>query len=242
MRPPAAAWGARDPAPLARGTWRAGDLVLKPLDMPEPALRWQAEALAGVAAEGFRLAVPLHSRGGDLVVDGWTAWPYLEGEHAPRWSEIVEAGERLHRALAGIPRPDAVLDARSDGWAVADRMAWEELPVPPDLRDLCAVRRPVGARAQLIHGDLGGNVLFAPGAPPAIIDFSPYWRPPEYASALVRVDAVLWHAAPLALLDAADPQMLLRALLFRLLAARDPQALRASSAAAIALVRAIAAG
>jgi len=33
------------------------------------------------------------------------------------------------------------------------------------------------APSQLIHSDLGGNVLFHDQLPPAIIDFSAYWRP-----------------------------------------------------------------
>jgi hypothetical protein len=55
----------------------------------------------------------------------------------------------------------------------------------------CGSARP----AQLVHADLGGNVLFAPGLAPAIIDFSPYWRPPGYAEAVAAVDAFLWFGA-----------------------------------------------
>ncbi len=92
---------------------------------------------------------------------------------------------------------------------------------------LLAARRPVSAPAQLIHGDLAGNVLFADGLPPAVIDFSPYWRPKGYASSIIVTDAVVWHSADLALLTSAmdsrdDVQLLVRALLFRLLAERDP--------------------
>jgi hypothetical protein len=86
--------------------------------------------------DDFR-AAPLRCRDGELVVDGWTAWPRLAGAHAPRWAEILAVGERLHRALAGEERRVEVLDARTDGWARADRIAWGEQPagdfagVPP---------------------------------------------------------------------------------------------------------------
>jgi hypothetical protein len=33
--------------------------------------------------------------------------------------------------------------------------------------------RPIGLPSQLVHGDITGNVLFAQGRPPAVIDFSP---------------------------------------------------------------------
>jgi uncharacterized protein (TIGR02569 family) len=84
-----------------------------------------------------------------------------------------------------------------------------------------AALRPVRLEAQLIHGDLGGNVLFAEGEPPAVIDFSPYWRPAGLALAVAAVDALLWSGAAPAILDelAAQPeldQLLARALVYRL--------------------------
>ena len=75
--------------------------------------------------------------------------------------------------------------------------------------------------AQLIHGDLGGNVLFAPGQPPAVIDFSPYWRPVGLALAVAAVDALTWSGADPAILDqlGGEPelgQLLARAHVYRL--------------------------
>jgi uncharacterized protein (TIGR02569 family) len=89
------------------------------------------------------------------------------------------------------------------------------------VRSVLAALRPVRLEAQLIHGDLGGNVLFAEGEPPAVIDFSPYWRPAGLALAVAAVDALLWSGAAPAILDelAAQPeldQLLARALVYRL--------------------------
>jgi uncharacterized protein (TIGR02569 family) len=226
--------------------WRAGEVVLKPLDMPIEELAWQAELLRGVACDGFRVAPPLRSRDGELVVEGWTASPLLAGAHAPRWRDILAVGERFYRALAAVERPSAILDARTDGWARADRIAWGEAPAAdfarvPEVAHLLAARRPVGAPAQLIHGDLSGNVLFADGLPPAVIDLSPYWRPVGYAAAIVAVDAVLWYDAGAELLSTVarvqdGPQLLVRALLYRLLATRDPAAAASGYRRAIAFV------
>ena len=85
---------------------------------------------------------------------------------------------------------------------------------------LAAALRPVSAPSQLIHGDLGGNVLFHDRLPPAILDFSAYWRPVAFASAIVVVDALVWEGADARLLDAVGPiedfgQYLVRALIFR---------------------------
>lgn len=127
------------------------------------------------------------------------------------------------------------LDRREDCWAVGDRVAWQEAEVDivPALREpyraLTAFLGPRPAdRSQLVHGDLTGNVLFAPGLALAVIDFSPYWRPPAFGEAVVVADAVLWHGAGAGLLgdvvDDSGPgflQYVARALLFRLVTASE---------------------
>lgn len=71
--------------------------------------------------------------------------------------------------------------------------------------------------SQVVHGDLSGNVLFADGAPPAVIDLTPYWRPAAFAAAVVVVDALVWGGGDPSLLRRVDHQLLLRAELRRLL-------------------------
>jgi hypothetical protein len=48
-----------------------------------------------------------------------------------------------------------------------------------------------------------------------VIDFAPYWHPPEYAAAIVVADALCWEDAPPELADAVARQYLLRALIYR---------------------------
>ena len=75
--------------------------------------------------------------------------------------------------------------------------------------------------AQVIHGDLGGNVLRAPGLPDAVIDWPPYFRPRGFALAVTAGDAVCWEGAPVDLLDRWSDvpewdQLLLRAVVYRI--------------------------
>ncbi len=224
----------------AGSTWSAGGLVLKPVDDAVEAA-WVADVLADLVEDGFRVNRPVGSGTGTWVVDGWAAWTRLEGEHGTsgRWDDVLRVGERLSAALRGVPRP-AFLDSRTHAWAVGDRIAWGEHPLVvahevlrPLAERLAALVRPELLPGQVVHGDLAGNVLFAPGLAPGVIDFTPYWRPARFCQAIVAVDAVLWHRAPAGLLTTVPggehrTSLLARAGLYRLIASdrlaadRDP--------------------
>jgi uncharacterized protein (TIGR02569 family) len=200
----------------------AEHLVLKQVE-DEAESVWVAETLAALRPVGYRVARPVRAADGRWIFDGWAATERVAGNPAPaRRHEVLAAGRVFHRAIAHLPRP-VMLDQRTHLWARADRLAWgEEVPTAgSELVDALLARlQPVTQPAQVVHGDLGGNVLFASGLPPAIIDFSPYFRPPGWALAVVVVDAVVWGRAGFELVDALEPdereQMLARATLFRL--------------------------
>ena len=236
MAPPRSvldAWGVSHPQPLPGGqgqAFRAGPLVLKPTTEPAQAT-WLAETLADVHAGGaLRLTRPARSGTGRWVVDGWAAWHWLEGQPRPdRWDEVLDVSRRFHRAVARVPWDPALV--ASHRWAMADRVAWGELAadLPEAVRPLLDRRRPVELPRQLVHGDLGGNVLFHDALAPAVIDVSPFWRPHGYADAIVVADAVAWQSAGDELVERLvrrqGDQLLLRAVLFRV--AADPRVLAA---------------
>lgn len=222
------AWAVTEPSRLDGGqglSFSAGGLVLKPAGDLALAV-WLAEVLDKVSADGVRVIRPVRSRSEQWVVDGWSAWQWLEGEHRlDAWDEILEVSARFHRAVADVRWSPAVV--ASHRWAVADRVAWGEADadLPALVEPLLARRRPVDLPCQLVHGDLGGNVLFADSQPPAVIDVSPYWRPAGYADAIVVADAVAWagadHDVVERLLSRQGEQLLMRAVLFRV--ATDPE-------------------
>jgi len=217
-----------DPAPLPGGqgtSWRAGAIVLKPANTQGEEL---AALVAGLPEDGFRVARPLAAIDGRFVVPGWSAWRWIDGCHADdRWEEVVALSERLVRVLADRPRP-AFLEGLDDPWIRAGHVAFGRAPVDPyrhraDVAALLPVLRPMAeTTSQLIHNDLAGNVLFDDPRPPAVIDFTPAWRPAGYQTAVVVADALLWHGAGPALAERASAlvedfdQLFARAILFRL--------------------------
>lgn len=203
--------------------------MLKPVSHVVEA-EWVADVLAVLPAHGYRLSRPVPTGTGGWTEAGWTAWRFVEGVHdfRGRWPEVVATSGRFHAVLRAVQRP-AFLDDRDDNSSRGDRAAWnDEVPgvVHEELRalveELAAFRTPTQLRSQVIHGDLTGNVLFARGEPPAIIDFVPYWRPAEFALAVVVADAIAWHQADFDLVRLIPPvaerrSLLARAALYRLI-------------------------
>ena len=215
--------------------FRIADAVFKPVTNRLEA-EWIGGVLQNLREDEVRVGRPIRATGDEFVVDGWTAWQWVEGSATThRWDQVVTVGDRFHRSLRNVAKP-SFLDARKHQWAIGDRMAFgeQECVVPSAIGEQVASLRAVIAQNQLpsqvIHGDLTGNVLLAEDLPPAIIDFSPYFRPVGYATAVIVVDAIVWFGAPFTLselIEPADrrPDLLARALIFRLAAAAlDPTA------------------
>lgn len=233
LRPPPQrvleAFGVNGPALNLTGgrgdSWGTAGAVLKPVG-DEPEATWISAFASRVEQRGFRIARPMASGDGHWVIEGWCAWERVAGEHrTDLWSEMLEAAAAFHRAVSNEAKPE-FLDRRADRWRIADRIAWGDLPATEfegteHVGRLLRARRPLSLPSQLVHGDLVGNVLFADGLPPAIIDLSLYWRPVGYSAALVVADALAWEGAQPSIIELIEhfegwPQLLLRAAIFRI--------------------------
>ena len=227
------------------GGWRCGEVVLS-IVADNARAAWSARVRETLFVDGVRLARPVRSTDGRYVVSGWRADTFVAGTPEPRHDEVVSAAVRLHEATGKLERPRFLTQAPTAPWGdvdvfiAADRAAWEERPfqsVPPGARtapptadgrrsieltnQLATLRRPTKSPNQLVHGDLYGTVLFIGTAAPGITDITPYWRPASWAAGVVVVDALSWGEADDGLIERWNalpewPQMLLRALMFRL--------------------------
>jgi uncharacterized protein (TIGR02569 family) len=227
------------------GGWRCGEVVLS-LVADHARAAWSAKVRETLFVDGVRLARPVRSTDGRFVVSGWRADTFVAGSPEPRHDEVVSVAVRLHEATAKLERPRFLTQAPVAPWSdvdvfiAADRAAWEDHPlhslpsgarISPGSADgqrsvdlinqLAGLRKPTKSASQLVHGDLYGTVLFAGSAAPGITDITPYWRPASWAAGVVVVDALSWGEADDGLIDRWDalpewPQVLLRALMFRL--------------------------
>ncbi len=227
------------------GGFKCGEVVLSVI-ADHARAAWSAKVRETLFIDGVRLARPVRSTDGRYVVSGWRADTFVAGTPEPRHDEVVSAGVRLHEATAKLERPRFLTQAPVPTWSdvdvfiAADRAAWEDRPLqslPPGARvspgsadgersadllnQLAGLRKPTKSPNQLVHGDLYGTVLFSGTAAPGITDITPYWRPTSWAAGVVVVDALSWGEADDGLIERWDalpewPQMLLRALMFRL--------------------------
>jgi uncharacterized protein (TIGR02569 family) len=193
------------PTPLEVGrnkrTYRSGKIVLKSIDSVEEN-NWLAEIFSQLPKnKNVRVPRPIQSASGHWIENGYVAWSYLEGETVKgRHEEKLMACDAFHEMLTDIPKPDFI-DAREHSWAIADRIAWQE--VEPDYEEvfmeyiapLVAQLKPLDLPCQLIHGDLGGNFIFHEKLPPGVIDITLYWRPADFAKAIILVNTV-WDPEP----------------------------------------------
>lgn len=206
--------------------FRIDDVVLKPIKNSIE-VSWIADIYQSLTSDKFRVPKPIRAKDGSWIYKGWTASEFLEGEHRPgHYAEAIETSKAFHRALANIPKPNW-FDQKTDVFAISDRIAWGELPLPDfeianePLKRIFSLLRKNNLPNQLIHGDWGtGQILFHDTLPPAVLDMTPYFRPADYPIADMLIGAIAHEGADPSVLDLGKnivnfDQLLLRALIFR---------------------------
>ncbi len=172
--------------------------IIKPIDSSEEA-NWLAETFSALEEPtDIRIQRPVRSVNGNWIENGYVSWTFVEGKNQQgRYAEKVAACEAYNRLVSTIPEP-TFISQRTDPWATADKRVWGELPIEYEPEEMEIVENVlekienVHIPYQIIHGDFNGNILFSDTLQPAIIDYSPYWRPADFAKAIIYIDAVVW--------------------------------------------------
>ncbi len=227
--------------------WLLDTVVLIQVSQPDRAA-WSSRLRENLQVPGVRIVRPVRSTDGRFINAGWRASHYVAGNLAARVDETVAAALRLDTALAEVPIPDIFNQGvdQQDVFAVADKAAWRDehdtvvldpsIPahemvatIVPKVRDL--LRPFVEKRAmQVTHADMLATTIYAGTQPPTVTDIVGVAHPHGYTAAQTIVDALIMNATDARIIDRFSqipelPQLLLRALLYRLYVhALHPQA------------------
>src|SRR3989339_432644 len=206
--------------------FRIGNIVLKPTNNPIET-SWLAEINNNLQSSEFRVPKYLTAQDDSFIFDGWTASEFLEGEHkTDNYAEAIELSKIFHNELKDIKKPDW-FDKKTDVFAIADKIAWGELPLPnfeparKQLENIFESLKENNLPNQLVHGDWGpGQILFSDPLPPAVLDMTPYFRPANYPIADMLLGAVANDNKDISIINLGKnieefDQLLLRALVFR---------------------------
>ncbi len=167
---------------------RFGRVVLAPAGATA-AWSGKVRERASAAAEGVRISRPVRATDGRLVVGGFRASEFVEGEVLARIDEAIAAALRYDDALAGS-QPPAV--ERQDPWAEVDRAIWQGYQPEAD--------------AVVAHLNFLSCLVFSGDAAPTLTDLVPSvgLRPRGFSAALVMVDGLLAGAVDAAVVDRWD--------------------------------------
>ncbi|KAK2745278.1 hypothetical protein FQN57_003973 [Myotisia sp. PD_48] len=229
---------------------RVADTILKPIYTLDEA-KYLCQLLDTLAKNEnksgkYQVAEPLKAQSGDWIVEGWYATrviPGQSGQAGRNWNTVLSASLAFHETLSRLESAcPSFIPARNHKWAKGDKLAWDEdigdsititSEYADQFRQLLDMRKPIqqSLKYQLVHADIASNILLPGkegGHPPGIIDLTFYWRPAEYASAVLVSDGLLWFEAGEDLVRMVGIgeyrlQLLIRALIFRLVVSSEAQ-------------------
>lgn len=180
-------------------SYRFGNIILKKNDGDNTNIDYISEILNEISSRNYRIAKPVISNKGSYLEDGYIAAYYEEGHHIfDNIKETIRISKIFHKDIANY-RIDRMQDANTQ-WSIAMDIIFRQRAIPnyvdSDNLKICLklinkLELPKD-KLQIIHGDIGGNILYHNNLPPCIIDFSPLIAPSKMAEAIALVDYAAW--------------------------------------------------
>lgn len=199
---------------------RVGSMVVSPVIDREVQLV-SCRIRETIRPEFTRLARPIHSTDGRLIVRGYKVTDYIPGVSRTNPDQVIHASFDIDRALKGVEIPRFVdylpdFNEKAAVFRTADHAAWSEKPAevigsyvsnPEFTKDASFISaletiaaifprlEEIDAPRQLMHADMWGTTLIHSSLPPSITDFYLQAHPAGYSAALVAIDALGDRAA-----------------------------------------------
>lgn len=175
---------------------RYGDVVLKPIE-DENYYNIISKIFNTLESKDFRISKHIQSNYGQYTYKGYGATKFEPGfEVDDRLEEKLIVSNALHGLLKNISTDQ--LPKGQDPWSKAHRLLWEKKRLPEINEQNVFVNQMLDElpeypeALQMIHSDLGGNILFHHELSPLVIDFSPAIAPKSFADAVLVCDAIAW--------------------------------------------------
>lgn len=181
---------------------RYGDLVIKPIEVPAY-YEQVSEIFNQLDPKHYRISRPVKCSTGKYVYSGFGATCFEPGEDKDdRIAEKLLVSNALHQDLAALFVK--TLPVSHDPWTRAHQVLWHGGQLPEHisfemrsfLEELLSKLPTHKEPLQLIHSDLGGNIMFHDSLPPLVIDFSPAMAPKKFADAIIVCDSIAWADQP----------------------------------------------
>lgn len=174
---------------------KIGNYVLKPT-YDNSHTEFIGEVLNTINPINYRISKPIKSINGKYTYKNYMATTYEEGFHKTNYQKTYETALLFHNDLNNI---NLNLPIGNDPWSKAHRLLFNkeginELDIiyQDEISKLIKNLPILSDKFQIIHSDIGGNILFHNTLKPLIIDFSPAYAPVKYAIAIMIMDALVW--------------------------------------------------
>ncbi len=151
---------------------------------------------------GYRISKNLKSINNNFVELGFGATSFEPGFHEKsRLKEKLYISKLFHEDLKKTKIKK--LPESDNRWNLANKIIWNYKEIPknvnkkykPCCEEIINKLPKIKDDFQLIHADIGGNILFHEFLDPLIIDFSPVIGPVKYAESIIICDSIAWDDA-----------------------------------------------
>ncbi len=182
-----------------QNSYRVGNYVVKFNDGDNRKYDYIANILLSINNPQYRIAKPVKSIYGEYVREGYIVLNYEEGEHdVDNIAETLQLSKLLRQDLQNFDIEQ--LEQVDNQWSYAMDILFRQRGFPEYVTEkhklictnLLRKMENYSGELQIIHADLGGNVIFHNSLPPCVIDFSPNVAPPKLQEAIIVSDAIAW--------------------------------------------------